>query len=222
MLDTRCWSLVIPAEAGILITNHQSPEVIIKAVPDIPDWLEKPLVSLILLYRRLRFGCPFRAIPLTRGKYAIVDPEDYQRLAKYKWHVEAGTRTFYAVRHIYIKPGKKKYSPMHRYIIDVSEGIFVDHINQNGLDNRKANLRLATRVQNSWNRQKTNKNTWSKYKGVCFHKRDKKWQAKIGLNGQVKHLGTFNSESNAAKAYDRAAKKYHGQFAVLNFKDEKD
>ena len=147
-----------------------------------------------------------------------MDPDDYERLSKYKWHAHAGTQTFYAARRI---PGHKTASQhriwMHRQIIQAPDGIFVDHINHNGLDNRKANLRTATYIQNSRNRQKTNKNTWSKYKGVTFDYRRRKWLARIVVNHQKRHLGSFNNEFQAAKAYDTAAKKYHAEFAVLNF-----
>jgi len=173
------------------------------------------------LYRRIRFGYAFRKIPLTKGKFAIVDPDDYERLSKYKWHAERATRTFYAARSIYVKNGRNKHIAMHREIIKAPDGIFIDHINHNGLDNRKANLRLATRAQNGFNRLKTLKKTWSTYKGVFFHTRHKKWQARIVTHGQAKHLGTFANENDAAKAYDNAARKYHGEFAVLNFPTKK-
>ena len=94
---------------------------------------------------------------------------------------------------------------------------WVDHINGNGLDNRKANLRLATGTQNGYNRRKTRKRTWSKYKGVTFDKRRKKWEGKIVINGRKQHLGSFTNELDAGRAYDEAAKKYHGEFALLNF-----
>ena len=109
---------------------------------------------------------------------------------------------------------------MHRQILNAPAYMLVDHINGNGLDNRKANLRLATGVQNGYNRRKTRKRTWSKYKGVTFDKRRKKWQAKIVVNGRKQYLGSFNNQLDGARAYDRAARKYHGEFAALNFADE--
>ena len=93
----------------------------------------------------------------------------------------------------------------------------IDHINNNGLDNRKANLRLATPAQNARNRRKTAAKTYSKYKGVSYHAGQRKWSAAIRVNGQYKYFGLFQNEIDAAKAYDEAARKYHKEFAVLNF-----
>ena len=192
--------------------------LIITVVLDIPDFLEKPMLALLLFYRRLRFGYPFRRIPLTQGKYAIVDPEDYERLSKYKWHAHKAPHTFYAVRSL--TNGKKqprKNAQMHNLIIEVPPGMFIDHINHNGLDNRKANLRPATRTQNIWHRKKFKRPSRSRYKGVDWSKTQKKWRARIRVNGKRIYLGSFKNELQAAKAYDAAAKKYHGEFAVLNF-----
>jgi len=93
----------------------------------------------------------------------------------------------------------------------------VDHINNKGWDNRKANLRLATAAQNARNRRKTALKTSSKYKGVTWHKCWKKWQVQICYNGIHKTIGYFDDEIEAGKAYDEAARKHHKEFAVLNF-----
>jgi hypothetical protein len=106
---------------------------------------------------------------------------------------------------------------MHRQILNAPDSLIVDHINGNGLDNRKANIRTATYTQNSCNRKKANKDTWSQYKGVTFNAKRKKWKARIQVHGRKIYLGSFNAETNAAKAYDKAAKKYHKEFAALNF-----
>ena len=93
---------------------------------------------------------------------------------------------------------------------------YVDHINGNGLDNRKANLRAATALQNSWNCRKTRRKKSSKYKGVSWLKRQKIWQSRIQANGKMIFLGNFKDEKKAAEVYDQAAQKHHKEFAVLN------
>jgi len=107
---------------------------------------------------------------------------------------------------------------MHREIIKAPDCFCVDHINHKGFDNRKVNLRLATPSQSCCNRRKTSTGTWSRYKGVSWRIRDKRWSATIAINRSSKFLGVFRDEIAAAKAYDAAANKYHRQFAVLNFK----
>jgi len=102
-------------------------------------------------------------------------------------------------------------------VLSVVDGLFADHINHNTFDNRKANLRPATQTQNNRNRRKFSGQSNSKYKGVYWKKHIKKWVAQIGVNRKVIHLGCFKKEIDAARAYDEGAKKYHGEFASLNF-----
>jgi len=192
--------------------------VIIDVVIHIPNWLERPIVFIVLLYRRLRFGYPFRRIPLSQGKFAIVDPEDYPRLAKHKWYAAYNGHSFYAIRGQWSPIRKRRLTiSMHRIILNVHPSLYVDHINRNGLDNRKANLRPATPADNSRNARHPKINTSSKYRGVFWNPRAGNWRAAISVNHKKKHIGYFNSETQAAKAYDRAARKYHSQFAVVNF-----
>jgi hypothetical protein len=188
---------------------------------DIPDRLIQPFVWLALLYRRIRYGYTFRRIPLTQGKYAIVDPEDYERLSKHKWYAIKSPNTYYAGRHSKRdKNNKRRYIKMHNEVIKPPKGLINDHINRNGLDNRKANLRPVTRAQNTLNRlyKFKRKDSPSKYKGVTWHKYTKKWQVQICYAGKHKFVGYFDDEIEAAKAYNEAAKLYHKEFAVLNFK----
>ena len=182
----------------------------------IPDRLAVFVIALTLLYRRARYGYAFRRIPLTQGKYAIVDPDDFERLNKHKWYAVKNTNTFYALRNKRV--GKKYISlGMHRQILHPPENLMVDHINHNGLDNRKANLRLATCAQNTYNRKQFRKDKTSKYTGVSWRKYKKKWAAIICYKRKNIIIGYFKDEKQAAKAYDKAAKKYHGEFASLNF-----
>jgi len=105
---------------------------------------------------------------------------------------------------------------MHREIIRAPEGLLVDHIDGNGLNNRKSNLRLCTHSQNTYNRR-PNRNCSSRYKGISFHKMSKKWEVAICCKGKREHLGRFDDEVKAALAYDRKAKQLFGEFAYLNF-----
>jgi hypothetical protein len=154
-----------------------------------------------------------RRIPLTRGKFAIVDAKDYAELSKHTWFAEGAQKTYYAVR----KQNGKSIK-MHRCILKAPPDFVVDHIDHNGLNNRRSNLRLATFTQNCQNQKRTANKT-SKYKGVHWHKQQKKWAAAITANKKRKHLGYFEQEEEAAKAYDKAAKKLHADFASLNFPD---
>jgi len=108
---------------------------------------------------------------------------------------------------------------MHNKIMDVPNGLEVDHINHNRLDNRKSNLRGCTHKENMFNRRSYKKSR-SKYKGVAWHKHNKMWPSNITVDGRQIPLGYFKNEIDAAKAYDMASKKYQGAFAFLNFPNE--
>jgi hypothetical protein len=105
---------------------------------------------------------------------------------------------------------------MHRYIMKVPKGLVCDHINHNGLDNRKSNLRICTRQQNTYN-QRSQKGGSSKYKGVDWNKRQKKWRARIYYKRKFYYLGYFDNEVDAAKSYDKKAKEFFKEFACPNF-----
>jgi len=149
-----------------------------------------------------------KLIPLTQGKYAIVDDSDYEELSKYKWYLDK----FYAKRNIRVGCGKQKAVKMHRLINNTPSGFETDHINGDKLDNRKCNLRTATTAQNRCNRGKQIDNK-SGYKGVVFVSKYNNWQASIKINGKRKHLGTFRTPELAHAAYCEAAPKVHKEFA---------
>lgn len=149
-------------------------------------------------------------IPLTRGKVAIIDNEDAALISQYKWQADRDGRTWYARRTISLPGGGRKTQKMHQLITGHPR---TDHRNGDGLDNRRANLRRATKAQNNRNRRKTI--GYSKYKGVGWH--ENRWCAQIKVNGKKIHLGRFISEEDAARAYDAAARREFGEFAALNF-----
>lgn len=171
----------------------------------------------MLLYRRLRYGYAFRLIRLAQPQYAKVDPCDYGWLRGYEWLARKGGNSFYVQRQTAGGGGKVSLIYMHHEIIRVPEGMVVDHINYDGTDNRRSNLRAATHSQNKYHRKKRPGTKHSKYKGLCRTKKTRKWQVRITFEKKQIHLGLFADEIEAAKAYDEAARKYHGEFASLNF-----
>jgi len=182
-----------------------------------PEFIEHIGVAVLLLYRKHRRGFAFRKIKLTKGKCAIIDVEDYERIAEYDWQfVEGRCSNRYAGR---IEGGKIIY--MHRPIMGNPAGAVVDHKDGDGLNNMKCNLRIVTSAQNNYNSKKTLNNRSSKYKGVRLEKRSNKWRATICYKGRNENLGFFTNEEDAARAYDEAARKYHGDFAWLNFDDRR-
>ncbi|WP_342480447.1 HNH endonuclease [Paenibacillus sp. FSL L8-0340] len=151
-----------------------------------------------------------REIPLTQGKVALVDDEDYEELAIFHWLYDGR----YAIRKV--KGRSKEY--MHRQLMPVHEsGVVVDHVNGNPLDNRRSNLRAATFQQNAAN-SKIHAHNTSGYRGVSFYKRGKakKWRAHITIDGLQHSLGYFVTAEEAAEAYNRKAIEVFKEFASLN------
>ena len=155
-------------------------------------------------------------IPLgNTGQYVEIDDECYGKVKNYKWKAIKSYNkilyTFYAVTKI-----NRKLVRMHRLLLDLCRGEITDHIDCNGLNNKLENLRKCTLSQNQYNKRKfENAKHSSKYKGVSL-KKGKKWYAAIVVNKKFKHLGTYDNEIDAAKAYNEAALEYFGQFARIN------
>jgi hypothetical protein len=185
----------------------------------VPSWLDRVCTCPLMVYRKLKYGYDFRRIYLGEGEWTIVEPADFYRFGHHKWHLRGNRKKFYAIRDIKTGPGRTKPLSLHREIMNKPKGILVDHKNCDTLDNRRDNLRLATHSQNAQNVPKR-KNTSSRFIGVCFNKRYKKWYAFIGYEGKKIWLGSFDNEIDAARAYDAAARKYYGEFARLNFPSE--
>ena len=162
------------------------------------------------------------SIPLTQGKVALVDEEDVSKITCHKWQAvwDKDAQTFYAKCNMVLASGKRGNMLMHRFILNAQRKQDVDHENHDGLDNRRKNMRLCSRRQNSQNRLKRPGRS-SVYKGVTLDKRSGRWQAGINVNGTWKYLGKYIVERDAAVQYDIAAVKYFGIFACTNFGDRK-
>lgn len=150
-----------------------------------------------------------KEIPLSSSMVAIVDDADYDHLSSVKWWVNK-SRVPYAVREI-VRNGVRTILRMHRVIMDAPKEMEVDHINGNSLDNRRANLRLASHSENVKNRKRA-RNNKSGIIGVHWKKAAKKWAAAISINGVSTYLGCFSSKEEAGRVYREAAIKYKGQF----------
>lgn len=160
-----------------------------------------------------------RLIPVSQGNFALVDEEDYFRVSKIPWHFSSG----YAVN-------VWRSLSLHRFIVNAKSGETVHHKNHNPLDNRKCNLKICTQQQNTQAVRprfiaREEPVYTSKYKGVSWRKDRKVWTAYIGSTAKNRgfprvRLGVFTSEHDAARAYNDAAKKYFGEFAVLNEIDD--
>ncbi len=151
-----------------------------------------------------------KKIPLTQGKFALVDDEDFSSLDMLNWFAKkSSSGVFYAAT-------TKNYKTvfMHRVILNPTENLQVDHIDGNGLNNTRANLRICTFLDNLKNKR-ISKNNKTGFKGVVIERN--KYKAQISVNGRSINLGRFITAGEAASAYDKAALKYFGEFASLNF-----
>ena len=153
--------------------------------------------------------------PKGAGRFALVDAADYELVSAYRWNLFEtdrgdGRRPSGPYAHTSVR-GKQLF--MHKLITGYAR---TDHINHDGLDNRRSNLREATVAQNCYNRR-LRSDARSAYKGITWVPRNNRWIARITVDGKVRHLGTFRSEIAAALAYDDAAMKLHGKYAYMNF-----
>lgn len=155
-----------------------------------------------------------REIPLTKGKVALVDAADFEWLSQWKWFAHV---TGYCLGNVNVD-GVRRTVTMHRMIMEPPPGFEVDHANRDGLDNRRANLRVATRSQNVVNR--IVRAGAAGFRGVYIdasHHGARPYRAEISFNGKRARLGRHLTAIEAARAYDRAARQLHGEFAILNF-----
>lgn len=150
-------------------------------------------------------------VPLSRGMVAIVDDDDFERVSRLRWYAHWSGRRWYA-RHERRESGTRVRLYMHRLL---ASGAEVDHWDGDGLNNRRANLRPATRSQNLANISQR-ADSQQPYKGI-FMRPSGRW----GVRVQGKTVGTFDSPDLAARAYDSAARRVFGAFARLNFPEER-
>lgn len=162
---------------------------------------------------KITYNKAMKTIPLTKGYFAKVDNEDYVELSKHRWMADCGRNQPRAIRRRYVN-GVAIKIVMSRLLTKAPLGLYVDHINGDTLDNQKSNLRVCTRQQNCFNRSINKKNKYG-YKGI-YPIGHEKWGAKIGINRKTIHLGSFKTKTEAAISYNKAAKKYFGEFARLN------
>ena len=157
-------------------------------------------------------------LKLTRNQVALVDDGDFDEIRKYKWRaIKRRYGGYAAISQIY-NPHTQKLQTiyMHRQIMSCPQGMDIDHIDHNTLNNQRNNLRICTRSQNMANGL-SRKNSSSQYKGVYYCKQTKRWAANLTHEGKVVWLGRHKTEIEAAKVYDKAAKTHFGEFAYLNF-----
>jgi len=160
-----------------------------------------------------------REIPLSQGKVALVDDEDYTYLSQWKWHAHRSAAGIWYARRAGMTttvPSGWTTALLHNVIMQPTAGYEIDHEDGDGLNNQRSNLRIATHTQNMANKRLTCNNT-SGYKGVSLVRKSGKWKAQINIDGKRTYLGVFDDPVAAARAYDEAATEQFGEFAYLNF-----
>lgn len=175
-----------------------------EAVPAAPGRLSQPAAPV--------------KIPLTRGAFALIDAADISLVSAYKWRLGSNGRKRYAVSTVTVSRGKYRTLYLHRLIFGDDTFQVVDHIDGDSLNNTRVNLRGCTHAENAKNKRAIK--AISGFKGVRLHLNPlnwpRPWYAKICVDGQKLHLGSFATAEEAAKAYDAAARFYHGEFAATN------
>jgi hypothetical protein len=158
-------------------------------------------------------------VPLTQGKVAVIDAEDSDRVLSMKWYaIRAKNNRWYAMCAA-SKATNGRQILLHRFIMAPPDGSFIDHIDRDGLNCVRSNLRICTNSQNRMNSKVRATNT-SGFKGASFHKRIGKWHGQIRMNSRTRSLGYFETAEEAGRAYDTAAREMFGEFARLNFPDQ--
>lgn len=155
-------------------------------------------------------------LPLSQGRVAVVDFEDFEKIRGIKWYALKNGRCFYACGNIRVG-GKRTKISLHRVITGCPPDREVNHINGDGLDNRQENLQICTTQQNQFALIRKKKDASSSYRGVSWFTRNRCWRAAIKHNGKVIYLGRFDNEEDAARAYDVKARELFGEFACPNF-----
>lgn len=155
----------------------------------------------------------------TPSLWAIIDVEDLKKVRSHQWNPLVRKRATYAYAKVAAPDGRRVTLYLHRFLMEAGPGTEIDHVDHDGLNNRRSNLRFATRGGNLGNTRKLRGGT-SQYKGVCWVISRRRWKAAIQVNGRTIHLGRYATELEAALAYDAAALAAWGEFACLNFPRE--
>ncbi|MGL4320785.1 MAG: hypothetical protein ACRCS3_07975 [Paracoccaceae bacterium] len=161
--------------------------------------------------RPIRIDGAVAYIPLTQGYEAIIDAVDVPLVEDYNWYAKLRGHAVYAMRTSRDAHGKNQTTLLHRAILPAPSAKHIDHISGDGLDNRRANIRAASPMQNSQN-QKLRKDNTSGFKGVYWNKLRRAWLSRIGCGGEKIHLGYFPTAKAAHAAYCKASKRLHGKF----------